>query len=153
MINLTTDGVSNTFELTNKLNITNMVQYSNDKEMVHRNDIIIADNNRLAMADCSTYEECMEAERIGFDCVSTTLCGYTSDSKNIDGPDLELIKKVADTGMTMIVVSHEMNFVKKCSSRVLFIDNGKIALDGTPKEVFSNKDNERLREFLNKTNN
>ena len=41
----------------------------------------IHDNNRLAMADCSTYEECMEAERIGFDCVSTTLCGYTSDSK------------------------------------------------------------------------
>ena len=69
------------------------------------------------------------------------------------GEVLELIKKVADTGMTMIVVSHEMNFVKKCSSRVLFIDNGKIALDGTPKEVFSNKDNERLREFLNKTNN
>ena len=60
---------------------------------------------------------------------------------------------LADTGMTMIVVSHEMNFVKKCSSRVLFIDNGKIALDGTPREVFSNKDNERLREFLNKTNN
>ena len=69
------------------------------------------------------------------------------------GDVLELIKKVADTGMTMIVVSHEMNFVKKCSSRVLCIDNGKIALDGTPKEVFSNKDNERLREFLNKTNN
>ena len=69
------------------------------------------------------------------------------------GDVLELIKKVADTGMTMIVVSHEMNFVKKCASRVLFIDNGKIALDGTPKEVFNNKDNERLMEFLNKTNN
>ena len=69
------------------------------------------------------------------------------------GDVLELIKKVADTGMTMIVVSHEMNFVKKCSSRVLLMDNGKIALDGTPEEVFSNKDNERLREFLNKTNN
>ena len=69
------------------------------------------------------------------------------------GDVLELIKKVADTGMTMIVVSHEMNFVKKYASRVLFIDNGKIALDGTPREVFSNEDNERLREFLNKTNN
>ena len=69
------------------------------------------------------------------------------------GDVLELIKKVADTGMTMIVVSHEMNFVKKCASRVLFMDNGKIALDGTPKEVFNNKDNERLMEFLNKTNN
>ena len=66
---------------------------------------------------------------------------------------LELIKKVGDTGMTMIVVSHEMNFVKKCASRVLFMDNGKIVMDGSPKEVFENKENERLKEFLNKTNN
>lgn len=69
------------------------------------------------------------------------------------GEVLELIKKVGDTGMTMIVVSHEMNFVKKCASRVLFMDNGKIVMDGSPKDVFENKDNERLREFLNKTNN
>lgn len=69
------------------------------------------------------------------------------------GEVLELIKKVGDTGMTMIVVSHEMNFVKKCASRVLFMDNGKIVIDGSPKEVFENKDNERLKEFLNKTNN
>ena len=47
----------------------------------------------LAMADCSTYEECVNAERIGFDCVSTTLCGYTPYSKNVDGPNLELFKK------------------------------------------------------------
>ncbi|MGM9876709.1 MAG: amino acid ABC transporter ATP-binding protein [Bacilli bacterium] len=69
------------------------------------------------------------------------------------GEVLELIKKVGDTGMTMLVVSHEMNFVKKCASRVLFMDNGKIVIDGFPKDVFENKDNERLREFLNKTNN
>ena len=69
------------------------------------------------------------------------------------GEVLELIKKVGDTGMTMIIVSHEMNFVKKCASRVLFMDNGKIVMDGSPKDVFENKDNERLREFLNKTNN
>lgn len=69
------------------------------------------------------------------------------------GEVLELIKKVGDTGMTMIVVSHEMNFVKKCASRVLFMDNGKIVIDGSPKEVFENKENERLKEFLNKTNN
>ena len=69
------------------------------------------------------------------------------------GEVLELIKKVGDNGMTMIVVSHEMNFVKKCASRVLFMDNGKIVMDGSPKDVFENKDNERLREFLNKTNN
>ena len=69
------------------------------------------------------------------------------------GEVLELIKKVGDTGMTRLVVSHEMNFVKKCASRVLFMDNGKIVMDGSPKEVFENKDNERLKEFLNKTNN
>lgn len=69
------------------------------------------------------------------------------------GDVLELIMKLADTGMTMIVVSHEMSFVKKCASRVLFMDNGKIMVDGTPSEVFGNKDNERLREFLNKTRN
>lgn len=67
------------------------------------------------------------------------------------GDVLELIMKLANTGMTMIVVSHEMSFVKKCASRVLFMDNGKIMVDGTPSEVFGNKDNERLREFLNKT--
>lgn len=51
----------------------------------------------LAMADCSTYEECVNAEKIGFDCVSTTLCGYTPYSKKVDGPNIELIKKlVAD---------------------------------------------------------
>lgn len=69
------------------------------------------------------------------------------------GDVLELIMKLANTGMTMIVVSHEMSFVKKCASRVLFMDNGKIMVDGTPDDIFGNKDNERLREFLNKTRN
>ena len=69
----------------------------------------IHDNNRLAMADCSTYEECMEAERIGFDCVSTTLCGYTSDSKNIDGPDLELIKKVVQVCKVPVIAEGKIN--------------------------------------------
>lgn len=69
------------------------------------------------------------------------------------GDVLELIMKLADTGMTMIVVSHEMSFVKKCASRVLFMDDGKIMVDGTPDDIFGNKDNERLREFLNKTRN
>ncbi len=48
----------------------------------------------LAMADCSTYEEAVHAEQIGFDCVSTTLCGYTPYSEALDGPNLELIKRL-----------------------------------------------------------
>lgn len=67
------------------------------------------------------------------------------------GEVLELIKSIADKGMTMIIVSHEMNFVKKCATKVLFFDKGVIAYSGTVKEVFNNKDNERLNDFLSKT--
>ena len=65
---------------------------------------------------------------------------------------LELIKNIADNGMTMVIVSHEMNFVRKCANRVIFIDDGKISFYGTAKEAFSNRDNERLKDFLLKTN-
>lgn len=68
------------------------------------------------------------------------------------GEVLELIKEIADKGMTMIIVSHEMNFVKKCANKVLFMDKGKIVVSGTVEEVFQNKDNERLMDFLSKTN-
>lgn len=65
---------------------------------------------------------------------------------------LELIKNIADNGMTMVIVSHEMNFVRKCANKVIFIDNGKISFFGTTKEAFNNKDNDRLQDFLLKTN-
>lgn len=68
------------------------------------------------------------------------------------GEVLELIKRIADNGMTMIIVSHEINFVKKCANRLVFLDNGKISFDGSVKDAFSNKDNDRLKEFLSKTN-
>lgn len=67
------------------------------------------------------------------------------------GEVLELIKKVADTGKTMIIVSHEMNFVKKIANRILFLDEGKIMFDGKTKDFF-NSDNERIKEFLSKIN-
>lgn len=67
------------------------------------------------------------------------------------GEVLELIKKVADTGKTMIIVSHEMNFVRKIANRVLFLDEGKIMFDGKTKDFF-NSDNERIKEFLSKIN-
>ena len=65
---------------------------------------------------------------------------------------LELIKNIADNGMTMVIVSHEMNFVRKCANKVIFIDDGKISFYGTAKEAFINRDNERLKDFLLKTN-
>lgn len=65
------------------------------------------------------------------------------------GEVLDLIKKVADTGKTMVIVSHEMNFVKKVSNRILFIDSGKIVFDGKTENFFSS-DNVRIKEFLDK---
>jgi N-acylglucosamine-6-phosphate 2-epimerase len=50
----------------------------------------------LAMADCSTYEEAVNAEQLGFDCVSTTLCGYTPYSEHLPGPNLTLINRLAN---------------------------------------------------------
>ena len=65
------------------------------------------------------------------------------------GEVLELINKVADTGKTMIIVSHEMNFVRKCSNRVLFLDEGKIMFDGNTNDFFES-DNDRIKSFLSK---
>lgn len=68
------------------------------------------------------------------------------------GEVLELMEKLANNGMTMIIVSHEMNFVKKCASKVIFLDEGKISFIGSTLDAFCNKDNNRLKSFLSKTN-
>ncbi len=61
---------------------------------------------------------------------------------------LVTIKKAANEGNTILLVTHEMNFVKNVANRIIFLENGKIVADGTPKEIFDNPDNERLKEFL-----
>lgn len=66
------------------------------------------------------------------------------------GEVLELMKELAEDGMTMAVVTHEMNFAKEVASRVIFIDEGKIQEEGTPKEFFENPKNPRLKDFLSK---
>ena len=66
------------------------------------------------------------------------------------GEVLDLIMEVAQKGITMIVVSHEMNFVNNFASRILFIDEGKISFDGSVDEMNKNEDNMRLGQFLNK---
>lgn len=66
------------------------------------------------------------------------------------GEVLELIKEVADEGMTMVIVTHEMGFAKEVSTRVFFMDQGKIAEEGTPKQIFENPQHPRLKEFLSK---
>ena len=60
----------------------------------------------------------------------------------------QLIKQIAEDGMTMIIVSHEMNFVRNCANKLLFIDEGKVSFYGTVEEAYNNKDNEKLTNFL-----
>ncbi|MHA6530026.1 amino acid ABC transporter ATP-binding protein [Paenibacillus sp. BAC0078] len=64
------------------------------------------------------------------------------------GEVLDTIKKAAEEGNTMLLVSHEMNFVRKVATRVLFLDQGVIVEDGTPNEVFSKPKSERTKQFL-----
>lgn len=66
------------------------------------------------------------------------------------GEVLNLIKSLADTGMTMIVVTHEMGFAREISDRVLFFNEGIIAEENAPEELFGNPQNERLKDFLSK---
>jgi ABC-type polar amino acid transport system ATPase subunit len=66
------------------------------------------------------------------------------------GEVLDVMRQLADEGMTMVVVTHEMGFARQVADRVLFIDQGVIAEDGTPDEVFGNPTHERTRSFLNK---
>ncbi len=66
------------------------------------------------------------------------------------GEVLDLMKEIADEGMTMLVVTHEMGFAKEVATRVIFMDDGKIKEEATPKEFFANPKNPRLKEFLSK---
>ena len=69
------------------------------------------------------------------------------------GEVTELMETIAKEGMTMIIVSHEMNFIKNFTNRVIFMDNGKIIEEGPSKEIFNNPKDERLKQFLSKINN
>ena len=66
------------------------------------------------------------------------------------GEVLDLMKKLADDGMTMVVVTHEMGFAREVASKVLFIDEGVIKEEAAPDKFFGNPQNERLKEFLSK---
>ncbi len=66
------------------------------------------------------------------------------------GEVLELMKELANEGMTMVVVTHEMGFAKEVGSRILFIDGGLVTEEAPPEEFFNNPKNPRLRDFLSK---
>lgn len=66
------------------------------------------------------------------------------------GEVLGLMRELAETGMTMVVVTHEMGFAREVAARVIFIDDGKIQEENTPEEFFQNPKNPRLQDFLSK---
>lgn len=86
----------------------------------------------------------MEPEIILFDEPTSAL-----DPEMI-GEVTNLMRELALGGMTMIVVSHEMNFIKNFATRILFMDDGKIIESGTPEEIFDSPKDNRIKEFLSK---
>ncbi len=66
------------------------------------------------------------------------------------GEVLELMKELAESGMTMVVVTHEMGFAREVGTRVIFMDGGRIIEENNPKDFFENPQNDRLKDFLSK---
>ena len=87
---------------------------------------------------------CMEPEVMLFDEPTSAL------DPEMVGEVLDVMKNLPEQGMTMIVVTHEMGFAKEVASRVIFMDEGVIAEEGTPDEIFGNPKSERLKSFLGK---
>lgn len=87
---------------------------------------------------------CMNPEVILFDEPTSAL------DPEMVGEVLEVIRELAQEGMTMVIVTHEMGFAREVASRVLFIDEGEIKEENNPKDFFEHPQNERLCEFLSK---
>ena len=85
---------------------------------------------------------CMEPDVMLFDEPTSAL------DPEMVGEVLELMKQLAEEGMTMVVVTHEMGFAREVADRVIFMCDGKIAEQGTPDEIFSNPQNPRTKQFL-----
>ena len=67
------------------------------------------------------------------------------------GEVLKVMKELVKTGLTMLIVTHEMEFAKDVADRVVFMDGGVIAEEGSPEKIFNNPTQERTREFLKNT--
>ena len=111
-----------------------------DKADVYPKSLSGGQQQRIAIARALA----MDPDVILFDAPTSAL------DPEMVGEVLELMKELADEGMTMVVVTHEMGFAKEVATRVLFIDEGKVKESNTPKEFFENPQDPRLKEFLSK---
>lgn len=66
------------------------------------------------------------------------------------GETLEVIKRVAEHGITMIIVTHEMSFAREAADKVVFMDGGYVVEEGTPQEIFNHPKEERTKKFLSR---
>ena len=87
---------------------------------------------------------CMNPEMMLFDEPTSAL------DPEMVGEVLDVMKQLADDGMTMVVVTHEMGFAREVATKVLFMDEGNILEENTPKEFFENPQSQRLKDFLSK---
>ena len=87
---------------------------------------------------------CMEPEVMLFDEPTSAL------DPEMVGEVLDVMKELAEEGMTMVVVTHEMGFAREVANRVIFLDDGLLAEDGTPEQIFGAPKTERLKTFLSK---
>ena len=87
---------------------------------------------------------CMNPEMMLFDEPTSAL------DPEMVGEVLDVMKQLADEGMTMVVVTHEMGFAREVATKVLFMDEGNILEENTPKEFFENPQSQRLKDFLSK---
>lgn len=94
-----------------------------------------------ARGDCQS--PCAESEDPVFDEPTSAL------DPELTGEVLRVIRSLADLHITMVIVTHEMSFARDISDRIIFMDDGVIAVEGTPQEVFSSG-NARMKEFLGK---
>ena len=111
-----------------------------DKAEVYPKQLSGGQQQRIAIARSLA----MEPEIMLFDEPTSAL------DPEMVGEVLDVMKNLAKSGMTMLVVTHEMGFAREVGSRILFMDEGKILEQGTPSDIFDNPQNDRTREFLSK---
>lgn len=111
-----------------------------DKASAYPNSLSGGQKQRIAIARAL----CMEPDVMLFDEPTSAL------DPEMVGEVLSVMKSLANEGMTMVIVTHEMGFAKEVGDRILFMDEGKIMESGTPEEIFLNTKNQRTIDFLSK---
>ena len=119
------------------LNVVGMEQYVNAKPK----QLSGGQKQRVAIARALS----MEPDVMLFDEPTSAL------DPEMVGEVLKVMKELAKTGLTMLIVTHEMEFAREVADRVVFMDKGVIAEEGTPEQIFNNPTEERTKEFLKRT--